>query len=77
MPDFEKLSFEEAIQLFRGWGFRVEQGPSISDITLIHEGATHRSYLICEPKQLAEMATSILQVRWRNGTMMDHAMTVQ
>lgn len=69
-PDFEKLSFEKAVQLFRGWGFVVEQGPRPGEVTLILEGSTRRSYHVCEPEKLLEMASGILRVRWWTGAMM-------
>ena len=64
----EKLSFERAVQLFKGWGFLVELGPRTSEVTLILDGASHRSYYVCEPRRLSEMAAAILRVRWQNGT---------
>jgi hypothetical protein len=68
-PDFEKLSLAKALQLFKEWGFLVEQGPRPGEVTLILEGPAHRSYYVCEPETLLEMATSILRVRWCNGAM--------
>ena len=67
--DFEKLSFEKAVQLFRGWGFLVQPGPRNWEVTLMLEGPTHRSYCVCEPEQLPEMATVILRQRLRTGAM--------
>jgi hypothetical protein len=75
-PDFEKLSFEKAVQLFKEWGFLVEQGPRQGEVTLIHEGPGHRSYYVCETKKLPEMAKSILNVRWYNGAMMSPVLGV-
>ena len=69
-PDFEKLSFEKAVQLFKGWGFLVEQGPRPGEVTLILEGPTHRSCHVCEPEKLLKMASGILRVRWWAGAMM-------
>jgi len=69
-PDFEKLSFEKAVQLFQEWGFLVEQGPRHGEVTLTLEGPDHRSYYVCETEKLPEMATSALRVRWRTGAMM-------
>jgi len=59
-PDFEKLSFEKAVQLFKGWGFLVERGPRPEELTLILEGPNHRSCCVCQPEQLMEMAATIL-----------------
>jgi len=67
--DFEQLSYEKAVQLFKGWGFLVEQGPRPEEVTLILEGPAHRSYHVYEPDQLLEMAAFILRVRWRTGAM--------
>jgi hypothetical protein len=68
-PDFEKLSFEKAVQLFKGWGFLVEFGPRTSEVTLILDGAAHRTYCVCEPRQLSEMAAAVLRMRWHIGSM--------
>jgi len=69
-PDFEKLPFEKAVQLFKGWGFLVEQGPRHGEVTLMLEGPDHRSYYVCEPEMLTEMARSVLRVRWCTGAML-------
>ena len=69
-PDFEKLSFEKVVQLFKGWGFLVEQGPRPGEVTLILEGPPRRSYYVCETETLLEMAEGILCLRWRSGAMM-------
>jgi hypothetical protein len=69
-PDFEKLSFEKAVQLFKGWGFLVEQGPRYGEVTLILEGPDHRSHYVCETEKLPEMAKSVLRMRWCTGAMM-------
>ena len=69
-PDFEKLSFEKAVQLFKGWGFLVEQGPRDGEVTLMLEGPDHRSYYVCEPEKLREMAACVLRVRWCTGAML-------
>lgn len=69
-PDFEKLSFEKAVQLFKEWGFLVEQGPRPEEVTLILEGPAHRSYYVCELEKLLEMAASVLRVRWCTGAVM-------
>ena len=68
--DLEKLSFEKAVQLFKGWGFQVEQGPRYGEVTLILEGPDHRSYHVFETEKLPEMAKSILRIRWYTGAMM-------
>ena len=75
--DFEKLSFEKAIQLFEGWGFLVESGPRSGEVTLLLKGQTHRSYYVCDPEKLPEMAATVLCVRWRTGAMMIPVWDVQ
>lgn len=61
--DFTKLSFERAVQLFREWGFRVEEGPGEEEVTLILEGPAHRSYYVYEVAQLPQIAEAALSVR--------------
>jgi hypothetical protein len=63
--DFEELSFEEEMRLFKEWGFLLERGPRTDEVTIILEGPTHRSYYVCEPEQLAKMASAILLQRLR------------
>ena len=75
--DFESMSFQKAIRLFEDWGFRLQPGPRTNEVTLILEGPTHRSYCVCEPEQLAEMAAVILQQRLRNPTILSPAPYVQ
>ena len=76
-PDPEKLSFEKAAQLFKEWGFLVEFGPRASEVTLILDGVSHRTFCVCEPGQLSEMAAAILRVRWQNGAMIASVKDVQ
>jgi len=67
--DFEALSFEKAVELFMGWGFLIEQGPRYGEVTLMLEGPDHRSYYVCEPEKLQEMAACVLRVRWCTDAM--------
>ena len=76
-PNFETLSFEEAVRLFKEWGFLVEQGPRTEEVTLILEGPAHRSYCTCQPEELVEMAGVILRLRLRTGAMMTPVLDVQ
>jgi hypothetical protein len=69
-PDFEMLSFEKAVALFKEWGFLVEQGPRDGEVTLILDGPDHRSYHVCDPEKLPEMAACVLRVRWCTGAML-------
>ena len=66
-PNFATLSFERAVQLFQGWGFRVEEGPGHEEVTLILEGPAHRSYYVYEVAQLPQIAAAVLRVRWNTG----------
>jgi hypothetical protein len=75
--DFEKLSFEKAVQLFKEWGFLVQQGPRTEEVTLILEGPTHRTYCVCQPEHLAEMAAAILRHRLRTGALTTPALDLQ
>ena len=75
--DFEELSFEKAAQLFKEWGFIVQQGPRTTEVTLILEGPNHRSYCVCQPEQLAEMAAAVLRQRLRIRAMMTPVLDVQ
>jgi hypothetical protein len=61
--EFETLSFEKTIELFEKWGFLVQQGPRTAEVTIILEGPCHRSYYVCEPKQVSDMAAVILRQR--------------
>ncbi len=75
--DFEKLSFEKAVELFEGWGFLVQQGPRATEVTIILEGPTHRCYCVCEPEQLAEMAGAILRHRLHARALMSPVLDIQ
>ena len=75
--NIEKLPFEKAVQLFKKWGFLVEFGPRTSEVTLILNGATHRTYCVCEPQQLSEMAAAILRLRWQTGAIIATVRDVQ
>jgi len=66
----KKLSFEDAIRLFKGWGFQVEPGPHLDEVTLILEEAGYRTYAVHPATMLPEIAKVALHIRWRNGTML-------
>ena len=66
-PNFEKLSFERAVQLFQEWGFQVEEGPGHEEVTLILEGPAHRSHYVYEVDQLPQIAEATLRVRRNIG----------
>ncbi len=63
----DSVSFEEAVRLFKEWGFLVEPGPQPEDVTLILEGPGHRTYSVHPASELAQMATVALRVRRRNA----------
>jgi hypothetical protein len=68
-PYFETLSFEKAIRLFEGWGFLVEPGPGMEEVTLVLERPAHRSYCVYKTAQLPQIAAAALRVRWRTGAL--------
>ena len=63
------LSFEDAVRLFKLWGFQVEPGPRPEEVTLILEGPGYRTYIVYEARMLPQIAAVALRVRWQNGTM--------
>jgi len=66
-PNFETLSFEKAVRLFKEWGFWVEPGPRPEEVTLVIEEPAHRSYHVYEAAELPQLAAVILRVRCRTG----------
>jgi hypothetical protein len=75
--DFETLSFEKAVELFEKWGFLVQQGPRMTEVTIILEGPCHRSYYVCGPEQVSEMASAILRQRVHIQAMRSPVLDVQ
>ena len=75
--DFETLSFEKASELFENWGFLVQQGPRTTEVTIILEGPCHRSYYVCGPEQVSEMASVILRQRMHVRAMITSVLEVQ
>lgn len=69
IPTFQSLSFEEAVRLFKQWGFQVEPGPRPEEVTLILEGPDYRTVSMFDAHMLAEIAAAILRVRWQNGAL--------
>jgi hypothetical protein len=61
------LSFEDAVRLFKQWGFQVEPGPRPEGVTLILEGPGHRTYAVYEASMLPQIASVAQHIRWRNG----------
>ena len=69
IPAFKSLSFEDAIRLFKPWGFQVEPGPRPEEVTLIVEGPDYRTVSVYDAGMLPEIAAAALRVRWQNGTL--------
>jgi hypothetical protein len=65
----KQLSFEDAVKLFKGWGFEVEPGPQPNEVTLILEEDGCRTYAVHPATVLPEIAKTALYIRWRNGSM--------
>ena len=59
------LSFKEAAQLFKEWGFVVEPGPQSDEVTLIIDAPDHRNYSVYPVQLLPEIAAVALSVRQR------------
>jgi hypothetical protein len=66
----KKLSLEDAVRLFKAWGFQVEPGPKPNKVTLIIQGDDYRMYAVHPAVMLPEIAKVALHIRWRNGTML-------
>lgn len=67
IPTFESLSLEDAIRLFRSWGFQVEPGPRPEEITLVLNEPDYRTTSVCNASMLPAIAAVALRVRWQNG----------
>jgi hypothetical protein len=57
------ISFEQAVVLFKEWGFVVEPGPGAGEVSLIIETPDHKTYCVYEAYLLPEIAAAILEVR--------------
>ena len=64
---FESLSFEDAVKLFKLWGFEVEPGPRPEDVTLIINEPDYRVTVVYEARILPQIAAVALSVRVKNG----------
>lgn len=69
LPSFGSLSFEEAVRLFKSWGFQVEPGPRPEQVTLILEAPDHRTYCVHPACLLPQIAAVALRARFMNGVM--------
>jgi hypothetical protein len=76
-PYFETLSFENVIQLFKGWGFLVEPGPGTEEVTLVLERPAHRSYCVYKTGQRPQIAAAALRVRWRSPALLAPVLDVK
>ncbi|MBN1872592.1 MAG: hypothetical protein JXA33_00040 [Anaerolineae bacterium] len=63
------LTYQEAINLFKQWGFQVEPGPRTGEVTLLLKNDDGCTYSVQEQAMLPKIAAVILAVRWRNGKM--------
>jgi hypothetical protein len=59
------MSFEEAVNLFKDWGFRVEPGPEPEEVTLWIDALDHHTCCVYPAHLLPEIANVIQQVRTR------------
>ena len=66
---FKEPSFEDAVKLFKQWGFQVEPGPRPEQVTLILEGPDYRTYSVYDAHMLPQIASVALRVRWQNGSL--------
>jgi hypothetical protein len=57
------MSLEEAVRLFKAWGFRVEPGPQPDEVTLIIDAPDHRNYSVHPAHMLPAIAAAALAVR--------------
>ena len=64
---FKEPSFEDAVKLFKQWGFQVEPGLRTEQVTLIVDGSDYRTYSVYEARMLPQIASVALRVRWQNG----------
>ena len=64
---FKRLSFDRAVALFKQWGFEIEVGPRVGEVTLILEGPDFRTTTVYEASILPEIAGVAQQIRWQNG----------
>ncbi len=64
---FKSLPFEDAVKLFKAWGFLVEPGPRSDEVTVIIDAPDHRTYAVHPANLFAQVAAVTLRVRWRNG----------
>jgi hypothetical protein len=69
LPLFSLLSFEDAVRLFKSWGFQVEPGPRPEEVTLILVEPDHRMYSVHPASILPQMAAVALRARFLNGAM--------
>ncbi|MCL4488255.1 MAG: hypothetical protein M1570_09015 [Chloroflexi bacterium] len=67
IPSFDKLSFEEAIRILKGWGFQVEPGPRPEEVSLITKAEDHCTFSVHPAEMLTSVVAAALRVRWQNG----------
>ncbi len=69
LPQSSPLSFEDAVSLFKSWGFQVELGPRPEEVTLLLVAPDYRTYCVYPICLLPQMAAVALRVRMQNGAM--------
>ena len=69
LPLFNPPSFEDAVRLFKSWGFQVEPGPRPEEVTLILDEPDCRVTSVHPACLLPELAAVALRVRFLNGAM--------
>lgn len=72
-PSFKSLTFEDAVKLFKQWGFQVEPGPRPEEVTLIIQAPDHKTFCVYPADMLTQLAAAGLSARWRNGTLLNAA----
>lgn len=65
-----ELTYEEAVSLFKQWGFEVEPGPRTDEVTLLLKTEDGCTYSVQERAMLTQMAAVTLAVRWRSNRVM-------
>ena len=61
----EPLSFEQAVALFKSWGFVVEPGPQPGEVSLIIQSPDHQNTSVYPAAMLPQIAAVALRVRQR------------
>jgi hypothetical protein len=57
------MSFEKAVSLFKSWGFTVEPGPELDEVTFWIDAAGRRTFCVYPARLLPEIAAVIQRVQ--------------